>query len=71
MIPIRERYITDEKGKKTAVVIDIEDYKRIKKILKEHEEYDTMNVNEDIARALVDVEKQQLKSVDEVFGDMQ
>jgi len=70
MLPIRERYITDENGKRTAVVIDIEDYNKIKKILEEYD-YDTQDVNVDIAIALKEVERGQVKPIQELFGDIE
>ena len=70
MLPIRERYITDENGKRTAVVIDIEDYTKIKKILEEYD-YDTQDVNVDIAIALKEVERGQVKPIQELFGDIE
>jgi len=35
---INERYVVDEKGNPTAVILPIEDYKKILKILKEIED---------------------------------
>jgi len=70
MLSVREKYITDENGKRTAVVIDIEDYKKIKKIIEEYDGYDTRNINEDIAIALKEVEQGQVKPIHELFGDL-
>jgi len=70
MLSINEKYITDENGKRTAVIIDIEDYNKIKNMLEKYEEYDTLNVNEDIAKALKEVERGQVKPIKELFGDI-
>jgi PHD/YefM family antitoxin component YafN of YafNO toxin-antitoxin module len=37
MIDIKERYVIDEKGKRTGVIIDIKDYKKILDELEELE----------------------------------
>jgi uncharacterized membrane protein YvbJ len=35
---LRHQYITDEKGKKTSVVIDLRDYKNLMDYLEDHED---------------------------------
>ena len=38
MIPIRESFVTDDKGKRTAVLIDIRDYERLKEYMEDLED---------------------------------
>ena len=69
MLGLKEKYIIDVNGNKTAVIIDIKDYDRLMTILGEYEEFDSQNVNYDIARGLKDVVDEKCVSVAEFFGE--
>ena len=50
MIELKERYVTDEKGNRTAVLLDIADFERVLNALEELESlraYDAAKVSED------------------------
>lgn len=38
MIPIKEKYVTDEDGKRTAVVIDVQDYEKLREYMEDMED---------------------------------
>ena len=66
---IHEKYIVNENGEKTAVVISIEEYNRIKEILAAIEEVDCIDINQNIAKALKDIEEGRVYSLESIFGD--
>jgi uncharacterized protein with ACT and thioredoxin-like domain len=69
MLEIHENYNINDKGEKTAVVIDIEEYNKIKEILKTLGDIDCIDVNYAIASGLKDVESGNIYSIDTIFGD--
>ena len=69
MFEIHENYIINDKGEKTAVVINIDEYNKIKEILKSLGDIDSIDVNYNIARGLKDVEDGKVFSLDSLFGE--
>lgn len=69
MLEIHENYIINDKGEKTAVVINIDEYNKIKEILKSLGDIDSIDVNYNIAKGLKDVEDGKVFSIDTLFGD--
>ena len=70
MLKLNERYIVDRDGKKSAVVIDMEEFEGLVELLKEYEEietYDTENVTEDIIEAFKDLKKGKIYSAREIL----
>ena len=70
MLKFNERYIVDRGGKKTAVVIDIEEFEGLMELLKRYEEietYDTEDVTEDIIEAFKDLKKGRIHSAREIL----
>jgi len=73
MLKLNEHYIVDKDGKKSAVVIDIEDFKKIIKLLKKNEEienYDTEEVTKDIIEAFKDLKKGKIHSAREILNEL-
>ena len=66
---IHEKYIVNENGEKTAVVISIEEYNRIKELLMSIEKVDCVDINNNIAKALKDIETGRVYSLESIFGD--
>ena len=61
MIEIKERYVIDEKGKRTGVILDIKDYKKILDELEELESiraYDSAKSSGDEAILFEDAVKE-------------
>lgn len=61
MIEIKERYVIDEKGKRTGVILDIKDYKKILDELEELESiraYDSAKASGDEAIPFEDAVKE-------------
>lgn len=69
MLEIHENYIINDKGEKTAVVINIDEYNKIKEILKSLGDIDSIDVNYNIAKGLKDVEDEKVFSIDTLFRD--
>ena len=70
MLKFKERYIVDRGGKKTAVVIDIEEFEGLMELVKKYEEvetYDTEDVTEDIIEAFKDLKKGRVHSAREII----
>jgi PHD/YefM family antitoxin component YafN of YafNO toxin-antitoxin module len=56
MIKLKERYIVDRDGTKSAVILDIAEFEEVMKKLEEYEgDYDTEDVTGDIIAALKDI----------------
>jgi len=56
MHKLKERYIVDSDGKKSAVILDIAEFEEVMKQLEKYEEpYDTEDVTRDIIAALKDI----------------
>jgi len=73
MLKFDERYIVDRGGKKTAVVIDIEEFEGLMELLKRYEEiemYDTEDVTEDIIEAFKDLKKGKTHSAREILNEL-
>lgn len=72
MLELNERYIIDREGKKSAVILDIEEFERLMELLKEYEEieYDTEDVNEDIIEALKDLKKRNTRPAREILNEL-
>ncbi len=62
-----EKYITDKNGKKTAVIIDIGEYEKLRKMISAYEEFDILDLNAEIAMTINEVEKGYTFSVEEIF----
>lgn len=62
-----EKYIMDENGKKTAVIIDIREYEKLRRMISTHEEFDILDLNAEIAMAINEVVKGHTFSVEEFF----
>ncbi|NMM65257.1 hypothetical protein HBE96_21980 [Clostridium sp. P21] len=69
MLEIHENYIVNDKGETTAVVINIDEYNKIKEILKSLGDIDSIDVNYNIAKGLKDVEDGKVFSIDTLFED--
>lgn len=69
MFEIHENYIINDKGQKTAVVINIDEYNKIKEILKSLGDIDSIDVNYNIARGLKDIEDGKVFSLDSLLGE--
>ena len=73
MLKFNERYIVNRGGKKTAVVIDIEEFEGLMELLKKYEEiemYDTEDVTEDIIEAFKDLKKGRVHSAREILNEL-
>ena len=73
MLKFKERYIVDRGGKKTAVVIDIEEFEGLMELVKKYEEietYDTEDVTEDIIEAFKDLKKGRVHSAREILNEL-
>ncbi|MBE0517578.1 MAG: hypothetical protein IBX41_09415 [Methanophagales archaeon] len=73
MLKVNERYIVDKDGKKSAVILDIEEFEWLMKLLRESEEietYDTENVTEDIIEAFKDLKKGRVHSAREILNEL-
>ena len=73
MLKFNERYIVDRGGKKTAVVIDIEEFEGLMELVKKYEEvetYDTEDVTEDIIEAFKDLKKGRVHSAREILNEL-
>ena len=73
MLKFNERYIVDRGGKKTAVVIDIEEFEELMGLAKKHDEietYDTEDVTEDIIEAFKDLKKGRIHSAREILNEL-
>ena len=69
MFEIHENYIINDKGEKTAVVINMDEYYKIKEILKSLGDIDSIDVNYNIARGLKDIEDGKIFSLDSLLGE--
>lgn len=73
MLKVNERYIVDKDGKKSAVILDIEEFEWLMKLLRESEEietYDTEDVTEDIIEALKDLKKGNTRPAREILNEL-
>ncbi|MDI6811681.1 MAG: hypothetical protein QMD80_08485 [archaeon] len=73
MLKVNERYIVDKDGKKSAVILDIEEFEGLMKLLRESEEietYDTEDVTEDIIEALKDLKKGNTRPAREILNEL-
>jgi len=73
MLKFNERYIVNRGGKKTAVVIDIEEFEGLMELVKKYEEvetYDTGDVTEDIIEAFKDLKKGRVHSAREILNEL-
>ena len=73
MLKINERYIVDRGGKKTAVVIGIEEFGGLMELVKKYdtiETYDTEDVTEDIIEAFKDLKKGRVYSAREILNEL-
>ncbi len=73
MLKFNERYIVNRSGKKTAVVIDIEEFEGLMELVKKYEEvetYDTEDVTEDIIEAFKDLKKGRVHSAREILNEL-
>jgi len=73
MLKFNERYIVNRGGKKTAVVIDIEEFEGLMELAKKYEEietYDTEDVTEDIIDAFKDLKKGRIHSERETLNEL-
>ena len=73
MLKFNERYIVNRGGKKTAVVIDIEEFEGLMELVKKYEEvetYDTEDVTEDIIEAFKDLKKGRVHSAREILNEL-
>jgi PHD/YefM family antitoxin component YafN of YafNO toxin-antitoxin module len=53
MLKLKERYIVDSEGRKSAVILDLAEFEEVMKQLEKYEEpYDTEDVTRDIIAAL-------------------
>ena len=73
MLRINERYIVDRGGKKTAVVIGIEEFWGLMELVNKYDEietYDTEDVTEDIIEAFKDLKKGRVYSAREILNEL-
>ena len=73
MLKINERYIVDRSGKKTAVVIGIEEFGGLMELVKKYdtiETSDTEDVTEDIIEAFKDLKKGRVHSAREILNEL-
>ncbi len=73
MLKINEQYIVDRGGKKTAVVIGIEEFGGLMELVKKYdtiETYDTEDVTEDIIEAFKDLKKGRVYSARELLNEL-
>jgi len=73
MLKFNERYIVNRGGKKTAVVIDIEEFEGLMELVKKYEEvetYDTGDVTKDIIEAFKDLKKGRIHSAREILNEL-
>jgi hypothetical protein len=73
MLKFNERYIVNRGGKKTAVVIDIEEFEGLMELAKRYEEvetYDTGDVTGDIIEAFKDLKKGRIHSAREILNEL-
>ena len=73
MFKLNERYIVDPRGKKTAVVIDIEEFEELRELLNRYEEfetYDTEDVTNDVIEAFKDLKKEKVHSAREILNEL-
>jgi len=73
MLELNERYIVDREGKKSAVVLDIEEFERLMELLKEYEgiePYDTEDVNRDIIEAFKDLKRGKIHPAREILNEL-
>ena len=69
MIEIHEKYVVDDKGRKTAVIINIEEFEAIKKAIKYLEDYDCLDINYNIAKGLKDIEEGKVHPIEKLFEE--
>ena len=69
MFEIHENYIINDKGEKTVVVINIDEYNKIKELLKSLGDIDNIDINYNIARGLKDIEEGKIFSIDSLYGE--
>ena len=69
MIKIHEKFVVNDKGEKTAVILDIKEYNELIKMLKDMEEFDCLDINENIARGLKDVEDNNIYPIESLFSE--
>jgi len=73
MLELNERYIVDREGKKSAVILDIEEFEGLMELLKEYggiEPYDTEDVNRDIIEAFKDLKKGKTHPAREILNEL-
>ena len=56
MIPIQEKYVTDEAGNKTAVVIDMKDYEKLRHYIEDMEDALDLIKGKDSADGFISLE---------------
>ena len=69
MIKIHEKFVVNDKGEKTAVILDIKEYNELIKMLKDMEEFDCLDINGNIARGLKDVEDNNIYPIESLFSE--
>jgi PHD/YefM family antitoxin component YafN of YafNO toxin-antitoxin module len=67
MLNINEKYIVNDKGEKTAVIIELKDYEKIVSLLEYLDEFDCLDVNFNIAKGLKDLEEGRIYDIDNLF----
>ncbi|NQE05785.1 hypothetical protein C5S32_07935 [ANME-1 cluster archaeon GoMg1] len=73
MLELDERYIVDREGKKSAVILDIEEFEGLMEMLKEYggiETYDTEDVTRDIIEAFKDLKKGKIHPAREILNEL-
>ncbi|MEA1999022.1 MAG: hypothetical protein U9N61_06855 [Euryarchaeota archaeon] len=73
MLKINEQYIVDSGGRKTAVVIGIEEFGGLMELVNKYdtiETYDTEDVTEDIIEAFKDLKKGRVYSARELLNEL-
>ena len=73
MLELDERYIVDREGKKSAVILDIEEFEGLMELLKEYvgiETYDTEDVTKDIIEAFKDLKKGNIHPAREILNEL-
>ncbi|MFQ6072082.1 MAG: hypothetical protein ACE5KT_05195 [Methanosarcinales archaeon] len=74
MISLNEQYITDRKGNRTAVILEINQFNEIMRLLKKYErleeEYDTLDVTADIIEAFKDLKEGRARPARELLNEL-
>ena len=75
MSKLNEQYIVDRNGKKSAVVISIEEFEELMRLFEKYKEmeaydYDTEDVTEDIIEAFKDFKKGKIYPAREMLDEL-